>query len=92
MKKKAVKKTVVMRRRVTTDMKLAVATRFNLVPGDLSAQQRKDCETIRAGVKDLATLILRDTMPGRSQAVALTNLEQTLFWALNAITKEKDNG
>jgi len=47
----------------------------------------------RDKAKTLAHLIVRLCPPSREQALALTNLEQTIFWANAAIARnEKDAG
>ena len=47
---------------------------------------------IRDEAKALAITILRHTPPSKEQSLALTNLEQTIFWANAAIARnEKDD-
>ncbi|MFP5377928.1 MAG: hypothetical protein ACLGIO_14255 [Acidimicrobiia bacterium] len=47
-------------------------------------------ETIRAEAKGLAHLIADQCPPGREQSLALTNLEQTVMWAVAAIARNQD--
>jgi hypothetical protein len=42
---------------------------------------------IRAKARELAELILGETPAGREQALAMTNLEQAVFWANAAIAR-----
>lgn len=42
---------------------------------------------IRQTAKDFAALILRYTPDSREQALALTNLEQAVFWANAAVAR-----
>lgn len=44
---------------------------------------------IRARAKDLAMLILDKTPHSREQSLALTNLEQAVFWANAAIARNE---
>lgn len=43
--------------------------------------------TIREKARDLALLVASVTPEGREQALALTNLEQCVFWAIAAIAR-----
>ena len=48
-------------------------------------------ETIRSAAKELAKTILANTPASREQSVALTSLEEAVFWANAAIARnEKD--
>lgn len=44
-------------------------------------------EVIRAAHKNLALLIANYVPPGREHSLALTNLEQSMFWANAAIAR-----
>lgn len=44
-------------------------------------------ELLRDLAKSLARVIVETTPPGREQALALTNLEQAIFWANAAIAR-----
>jgi hypothetical protein len=46
-------------------------------------------ETIRAGAKELGRDILSLTPQSREQSLALTNLEQTVMWAVAAIARNQ---
>lgn len=46
-------------------------------------------ESIRAEAKKLAIFIIANTPPSREQSVALTNLEQAVFWANAAIARNE---
>lgn len=46
-------------------------------------------EAIRAEAKKLAAFIVANTPPSREQSVALTNLEQSVFWANAAIARNE---
>lgn len=50
----------------------------------------EDIEDIRARAKGLGAEILRSTPKGREQSLALTNLEQTVMWAVAAITRNQE--
>ena len=47
---------------------------------------------VRAKVKTLALWIDRNTPEGREQALAITKLEEALFWANAAIARQSDVG
>lgn len=44
---------------------------------------------LRAAAKDLAEMIVEKTPESREQALALTNLEQAIFWANAAIARRE---
>lgn len=44
---------------------------------------------LRGAGHELAQLVLRNTPPGREQSLALTNLEQAIFWANAAIARHE---
>ena len=49
-------------------------------------------ESLRTLAKELAYVILEKTPKSREQSLALTNLEQSVFWANAAIARnEKEN-
>lgn len=45
--------------------------------------------SIRDRAKDLAYHIVKNTPPSREQSLALTNLEQAIFWANAAIARNE---
>lgn len=46
-------------------------------------------QTIRDKAKELAELVVADTPSSREQSLALTNLEQAVFWANAAIARNE---
>ncbi|MDK8188988.1 hypothetical protein QP794_02665 [Paenibacillus sp. UMB7766-LJ446] len=46
-------------------------------------------EAIRAKAKELAVLIDKQTPKSREQSLAMTNLEQAVFWANAAIARNE---
>lgn len=55
--------------------------------------QPKRYENIRKWAKQFAMYIVETTPPSREQSLALTNLEQAVFWANAAIARnEKTEG
>jgi len=46
---------------------------------------------LRSEAKKLAYLISQKTPPSREQSLALTNLEQAIFWANAAIARNESN-
>lgn len=46
-------------------------------------------EAIRAKAKELAELIYDSTPESREQSIAMTNLEQSVFWANAAIARNE---
>lgn len=51
------------------------------------ADQAARYTAIRQTAKDFAALILRYTPDSREQSLALTNLEQAVFWANAAVAR-----
>jgi len=49
-------------------------------------------EKIRAEAKKLAYLINEECLPSREKSLALTNLEQVVFWAKAAIVRNETRG
>lgn len=47
---------------------------------------------LRNQAKDLAEAIVTSTPPSREQSLALTNLEQAIFWANAAIARNEKDG
>lgn len=45
---------------------------------------------LREMAKELAYTIVRNTPPSREQSLALTNLEQAIFWANAAIARNEE--
>lgn len=46
-------------------------------------------QALREKAKELAALIVQTTPPGREQSLALTNLEQAVFWGNAAIARNE---
>ena len=82
-KKVAAKKT---RRRVPTLTDKEINRRFDFV-SNVSKQQTEDCIAVRAAVKKLARQIAMVTPVGREQAMALTELEDALHYAITGIVR-----
>lgn len=53
------------------------------------ADQSERYAVLRDEAKRLAVIIIGLTPPSREQSVALTNLEQTVFWANAAIARNE---
>jgi len=49
--------------------------------------QAERCTAIHGKALELAELLVAECPPSREQALALTNLEQTVFWANSAIAR-----
>lgn len=62
--------------------------RFSYHPPTGYSQAQK-YEDIRTACRGLAELICTFTPPSREQALAITNLEQTMFWANAAIARNE---
>lgn len=54
----------------------------------VSEEQAVRMEKLRATAKVLAALMLQNTEDCRERSLALTNLEQAVFWANAAISRE----
>lgn len=54
---------------------------------DLDVLQRQDCEILRQKYEMLADAIMAKTPQSREQSLALTQLEQSAFWAIAAIAR-----
>ncbi|MFF1531496.1 hypothetical protein [Cellulomonas sp. NPDC058312] len=63
--------------------------RFDFHPAT-SAEKRGDHGSVRAECKSLAHFLDRNVPPSREKALALTNLEQAMFWANAAIARQSD--
>ena len=83
---------------LTPDEAIAYPTRHQetvaRVEGDFTYHapkpgQPERYEQLRAKAKELALLILEQTPYCREQSLALTNLEQTVFWANAAIARHE---
>jgi hypothetical protein len=46
-------------------------------------------EALRRAAKELARMIVTSTPPSREQSLALTNLEQSIFWANASIARHE---
>lgn len=60
--------------------------RFDFHPAT-TAEKRGEHGSVREGCKALAHQFDRDLPPGREKALALTQLEQAMFWANAAIAR-----
>jgi hypothetical protein len=54
---------------------------------DLDAKQREDCAVLRQKYEMLADAVLARTPQSREQSLALTQLEQSAFWAIASIAR-----
>ncbi len=52
---------------------------------------RKDHETIRQGCRGTAEIINALCPNGREKSIAITRLEEVMFWANAAIARQSDN-
>lgn len=91
--KKTVKKSVAKAApRITPLMSKEIDRRFDFV-SDISEEKTAQCIALRAAHKKLAKQIAKVTPPGRERAMALTNLEQALFYTIAGIVRPTaDNG
>lgn len=51
--------------------------------------QQERYEIIRSTAKRLALMIIHNTPPSREQSLAITNLEQSIFWTNAAIARNE---
>lgn len=65
-----------------------VENRFAFHPGT-TAEKRGDHTSIRNACKELGHQFDRDLPPSREKALALTKLEEAMFWANAAIARQK---
>lgn len=49
-------------------------------------------QAIRESGRELAQLVITRTPPGREQSLALTKIEEAMFWANAAVAREVGNG
>lgn len=54
---------------------------------EMDAKQRQDCDILRQQFECVAESILARTPQSREQSLALTQLEQSAFWAIAAIAR-----
>ncbi len=69
-----------------------ISRRFDFVPGEsLTEEQIAECTRIRTKIKNTANAVakLKDVCP-REQALALTHLEEAVFWAIASIVRPKN--
>lgn len=57
-------------------------------PHSLNEEQAERMEKLRATAKVLAALTLQNTQCCRERSLALTNLEQAVFWMEAAVSRE----
>ena len=62
---------------------------FTYHPPIADKQQAEKYEALRDNFKTLAYEIVNNTSPSREQSLALTNLEQAMFWANAAIARNE---
>ena len=87
--KKTVKKTVkkkAVRRRAPQVLVAEINRRIDFV-SSVSPQKTEDCVAIRASVKKLALQIARTTPMNREQSLAITKLEEALYFAIASIVR-----
>jgi hypothetical protein len=60
--------------------------RFNFHPANTD-EKKEIHEAVRGVCKDVAYFIKRNVPPGREQALALTHLEDAMFWANAGIAR-----
>ncbi|MDM2104332.1 Uncharacterised protein [Mycobacteroides abscessus subsp. massiliense] len=53
-------------------------------------EKRAEHGSVRAACKELAHKFDRDLPPGREKSLALTKLEEAMFWANAAIARNRD--
>ncbi|WP_280186016.1 MULTISPECIES: DUF7681 family protein [Nocardia] len=73
----------------TPDSTADIDNRFDFHPAT-TEERRTEHEDIRAAHKEVAHFIDRTVPPGREKSLALTNLEQAMFWANAAIARQPD--
>lgn len=56
---------------------------------ELSPQAVSDCDTLRNMAENLACAIVSMTPESREQSLALTKLEEAMFWASASISRHK---
>jgi hypothetical protein len=57
-----------------------------------TSEKTKRHEVVRAAFKDLMRQVSEKTPPGREQSVALTKLEEAMFWTNAAIARDERVG
>lgn len=80
-KKAAKKASVKHRRRMSVEQSAKIDRRFDYVAAPTQAQTNT-CIEMRANVKKLAQLFGRALPEGREKSLALTKLEEALFYAI----------
>ncbi|MGV9818407.1 Acb2/Tad1 domain-containing protein [Nocardia xishanensis] len=63
--------------------------RFDFHPAT-TEEKRAEHGSVRAACRDLAHKFDRDLPPGREKALAITQLEQAMFWANAAIARARN--
>lgn len=63
--------------------------RFDFHPAS-TAEKRAEHGSVRAAMKALAIFVNENVPEGREKALAITNIEQAMFWANAAIAREKE--
>ncbi|WP_301119605.1 Acb2/Tad1 domain-containing protein [Mycolicibacterium fortuitum] len=64
--------------------------RFDFHPAT-TEEKRAEHGSVRSACKELAHKLDRDLPPGREKALAVTKLEETMFWANAAIARAVDH-
>ncbi|WP_280393390.1 DUF7681 family protein [Nocardia wallacei] len=66
-----------------------IDNRFDFHPAT-TAEKRGEHGSVRNACKELAHFLDRSVPPGREKALALTNLEQAMFWANAGIARTSE--
>ena len=56
-------------------------------PRDLTSEQTRQCDELRRQYEATANMVVTMTPRSREQSLALTQLEQSAFWAIAAIAR-----
>ena len=62
--------------------------KVNFLGIDTTEDQHARFCSVRTACLKLATLLRKNCQPGRELALALTNLEQAMFWAVQAVERD----
>ncbi|QNJ56999.1 hypothetical protein SEA_DELORIS_49 [Mycobacterium phage Deloris] len=68
-----------------------ITHRFEFHPAN-TVEKRMDHSSVRFKTRELAYKFDRDLPAGREKALAITKLEEAMFWANAAIAREVSNG
>lgn len=56
---------------------------------EVTAEAGDRMQAIRSGARDLGSLIAETSLPSREQSLAITALEETVFWANAGISRNE---